>query len=150
MNPPKCKVYPPSQRYSKKVVRYLRFNGEDLEIDIQGPEFSFARITFRAPVGFRVLDERDLCEFWNEYSEAIGWLYEVVEGGWMELESNRELFTSPSWFHELREFLIVDDKCISILTSHPPEISDLGTNPNDSPTKRGMERRESAPPNRKP
>ena len=133
MKPPKCIPYPPSQRYKQKVVRSLRYDGESLVIEIQGEGFAYARVTFRHPAGFRVLDERDLCEFWGNYHERNGWFYEVEEGGWVELESLRPLFNSPDWFEELHEYLLVDDKCISVLATRPPEIEDLGSLPEDSP-----------------
>ncbi len=129
MKPPKCKVFPPSVRYLEKVIRSLQYDGETLVIDIQGQEFSFARVIFRKVIGFRVLDERDLCEFWNTYSEPTGWLYEVEEGGWLELESKRELFNSPVFCPELKEYFLVDDKCVSVLSAEPPEILDLGIDP---------------------
>lgn len=88
-----------------------------------------ARLTFADVVGFRVLDERDLCEFWNEYSEPNGWLYEVESGGWLDLEKHRQLFNSPDLIQNLREYLLVDDKCVSVLCVAPPEIVDLGTDP---------------------
>ena len=133
MKPPKCKVFPPSARYRQKVVRSLQFDRDTLVIDIQGEGFSFARIVFQKVVGFRVLDERDLCEFWNTYSEPVGWLYEVEEGGWLELESQRELFNSPVFYRELHEYFLVDEKCVSVLAAEPPEIRDLGTNPENEP-----------------
>jgi hypothetical protein len=81
------------------------------------------------PAGFRVLDERDLCEFWNTYSEPNGWLYEVEEGGWLELETHRPLFNSPGFHPGLREYLLVDDRCVSVLAVQPPDILDLGADP---------------------
>jgi hypothetical protein len=131
MNLPKCKVFEPSLRYKQKVVRALHYDGLSLVIDIQGEKkFSFARVTFRKPIGFRVLDEHDLTEFWNTYNEQNGWLYEVLEGGWLELESKRERFASQDMFDkELKEYLLVDDKCVSVLSLNPPNIDDFGTNP---------------------
>jgi hypothetical protein len=76
-----------------------------------------------------VLDERDLCEFWDDYHTGNGWLYEVQEGGWQELESHRQLFNSPSFCPGLREYLVVCDKCVSVLTTEPPQIIDLGADP---------------------
>ncbi len=108
-------------------MRSLRYDGETLSVEIQGEGFAFARVVFHQPAGFRVLDERDLCEFWNTYSEPNGWLYEVEEGGWLELEMHRRLFNSPDFFPGLREYLLVDDTCISVLTIRPPEIIDLGS-----------------------
>jgi hypothetical protein len=86
-------------------------------------------VVFRRPAGFRVLDERDLCEFWDNYHTGNGWLYEVHEGGWQELESHRQYFNSPSFFTGLREFLVVCDTCVSVLGVEPPEIIDLGADP---------------------
>ena len=129
MQPPKCRPFPAAAKYKRKVMRSLRYDGEALVVEIQGDGFAFARIIFRQPVGFRVLDERDLCEFWDNYHEGNGWLYEVEEGGWLELESHRLLFNSPFFFSELREYLLVDDKYVSILATTPPEIQDLGADP---------------------
>jgi hypothetical protein len=126
---PKCKPYPPAARYKSMTIRFLRYDGETLVIEAQGDSFVFARIVFRRPLGFRVLDERDLCEFWNEYHERNGWFYEVEEGGWLALEASRPLFNSPSLFPDLREYLLVDDKCVSIISAEPPEILDIGAEP---------------------
>ncbi len=58
-----------------------------------------------------------------------GWLYEVHEGGWRELESHRRYFNAPEVFPGLREFLVVCDTCVSVLVVEPPEIIDLGEDP---------------------
>lgn len=79
--------YPPSARYKRVVVRSLWYDDNGLAIDARGPRFVFARVVFRRPAGFRVLDERDLCEFWDNYHTANGWFYEVHEGGWQEIEA---------------------------------------------------------------
>jgi hypothetical protein len=126
---PRCSIVPVAQCYSEKVVRYLRFDGADLVVDIQGQGLSFAHVVFRNVVGFRVLDERDLCEFWPDYSEPHGWLWEVESGGWVDLERHRPLFNSHEFCAPLREFLICDNKCISILCAHPPEIQTAGCAP---------------------
>lgn len=129
MTPPKCIPYPPSTRYRRIVVRSLWFDDDGLTIEVQGTGFTFARVIFRRPAGFRVLDERDLCEFWDNYHTGNGWMYEVLEGGWQELESHRQYFISPSFFTGLREFLVVCDTCVSVLASEQPEIVDYGADP---------------------
>ena len=129
MKLPKCAPVPAAARYRRKAVRSLRYDGKDLSSEIQGEGFAFACVVFRDPLGFRLLDERDLCEFWSDYNERNGWLYEVEEGGWLELESQRALFNSPSLFPELKEYLLVDDKCISVLAIAAPEIEDRGAAP---------------------
>src|SRR5690606_6455845 len=88
---PDCRLVADSARYSRKVVRDLRFDG-DLTIAIQGTGFSYAHVVFRQPVGFRVMDEMDITEYWNTYSEPHGWLWEVVSGGWLDLERRRPTF----------------------------------------------------------
>jgi hypothetical protein len=125
MVPPKCKAVPDAARFPRKVVESLRYDGDALVVDIQGEDLARGRLTFASVVGFRVLDERDLCEFWNEYSEPNGWLYEVESGGWLDLEKHRKLFNSPDVFKGLREYLIVDDKCVSVLCLAPPLIEAL-------------------------
>lgn len=134
MNIPICKVLESSLRYQQKVVRSIYYNGLSLIIDIQGErKFSYARIIFDNPIGFRILDERDLTEFWKNYNEKNGWFYEVLEGGWLELESKRTSFFSTEFFkNEVKEYLLVDDKCISILAINPPEIQDVGTDSTDA------------------
>ena len=129
MRAPKCILYEPASRYRRKVVRSIHFDGGTLTIDIQNEGFGFARLVFGLPAWFRVLDERDLCEFWPVHSEPKGWLWEVQEGGWMELEATRPLFNSPSMYPALREFLLVDDQCVSILSVKPPQLYDLGAEP---------------------
>jgi hypothetical protein len=108
-------------------VRSIRFEEPNLIVEIQGPGFSFARLKFHDVVGFRVLDERELAEFWNTYSEPNGWLWEVTDGGWLTLERKRVSFNSMGL--HLREFLIVDNYCVNILCKNPPELKDLGTDP---------------------
>ena len=126
---PICKIVPESQRYQAIAMRSLNFDGIDLVIGVQGSDFSFANLIFRHVTGFRVLDERDLCEFWPEYSEPKGWLWEVHAGGWMELERQRQFFSSPSVLSPLREFFVVEEHCISVLCRNPPEIIDRGVTP---------------------
>lgn len=128
---PRCSIVPASQRYSRKAVRSLRFDGSDLVVDIQGPGFAFAHVVSRNAVGFRVLDERDLCEFWPDYAEPQGWLWEVHSGGWIELERRRRQFNSHEYCAPLREFLIVDEMCVGILAGQPPEFIEVGVPPDD-------------------
>jgi hypothetical protein len=126
---PACVLVTGSQRYSRTVIRHLSFENHLLTIDLQGVHFSYARLLFRDVVGFRVLDERDLTEFWNAYSEPNGWLWEVKSGGWFDLERRRSTFNSGSLFPGLREFFVVDDQCVSVLCPHAPELVDLGSDP---------------------
>ncbi len=128
MRPPRCTPYPPATRYERVVTRSLRYDMEDLILEAQGPGYSFARVVFRGVAGFRVLDERDLTEFWDDYHQGNGWLYEVHEGGWLELEVGRGRFFRE-FYEGLREYLVVCDQCVSVLSTEPPEIIDVGADP---------------------
>lgn len=132
MSPPRCTPYPPAMRHKQVAVRSIRYDMEELVIDVQGRGFAFARVVFRDPTGFRVLHERDLLEFWEGHHQGDGWIYEVHEGGWKELESRRGSFGSfgaPDALDDLREYLVVCDQCVSVLTVDPPEIVDVGADP---------------------
>jgi hypothetical protein len=82
-----------------------------------------AKVSFEQPIGFRVLDERDLSEFWSAgVSSTEGWLYEITGHGWLAQESERNGFTSHHIF-ETREFLAIGvDWCISVLSAAEPTV----------------------------
>ncbi|HQR07275.1 MAG TPA: hypothetical protein PLN21_10660 [Gemmatales bacterium] len=110
-------------------MRSLHFDMETLSIEMQGEGFEFAKVLFHAPAGFRVLDERDLCEFWDKLHYKNGWLFEVEEGGWLELERQRQLFNSHEVHQGMKEYLVVCDQCVSVFSVRPPEIIDIGAEP---------------------
>ncbi len=129
MEAPNCRPFLPSCRYKRVELRSLGYDGQALTLDLQGVGFEFVRVRFVDPVGFRVLDECDLCEFWEQYHAGNGWMYEVTAGGWQELESRRAVFNSPTFFADLREYLVVSNKCVSVLATGPPDIFDVGADP---------------------
>ncbi len=118
---PKCSPFPAAAEFQRVYVKSIEYDGT-LAIKLEADETINATVVFQNPVGFRVLDERDLCEFWDDYHEKNGWLYEVEQGGWMDLEKTRPLFNSPDVVPGLREYFLVDEMCISVLTERPPEI----------------------------
>ncbi|BBI69588.1 hypothetical protein PKHYL_37790 [Psychrobacter sp. KH172YL61] len=50
-------------------------------------------VDFTDIIGFRVLDNGNLVEFWNDDCPN-GWLWEVSDGGWFDLEKQREGFVT--------------------------------------------------------
>jgi hypothetical protein len=79
-------------------------------------------LEFRFPRGFRVLDEGDLLEFWRDGKAQGSFLFEVVQGGWFDLEAQRSGFIYPRG--NVTEYLVVgEDKCVSVLALEPPQIS---------------------------
>ena len=83
-------------------------------------------IIFKNIVGFRVLDEGNLLEFWNPDTRASGWLWEVEKGGWLDLEKLRHGFVEGYHENEYRkEFLVLgQNNCLSIITNSAPIIID--------------------------
>ena len=82
-------------------------------------------VTFLDAVGFRVLDEGDLLEFWPACSVPYGsGLFEIDDGGWLAQERARQGFVSATRAN-IREFLVTGpDDCISVFALNPPEIGD--------------------------
>ena len=81
-----------------------------------------AEITFTSIIGFRLLDEGDLCDYWSEINLKIDWLFEVQQGGWLEFESRRDDFLSKN--HDgVQEFLIISNNdCVNVICYEVPTI----------------------------
>ena len=124
---PKCTLVPDSEPYGKTVIRTIRFDEPNLIIELQGGDFSYLRLLFHEVVAFRVIDEREITEFWNTYSEPNGWLWEVLDGGYLALERQRDGFNLLSL--PLREYFVVCNFCVSVLSCDSPELISLGRTP---------------------
>ncbi len=83
-------------------------------------------VQFKNIVGFRVLDEGNLLEFWNPEVRVSGWIWRVKNGGWYDLEKSRKGFVEGYIENDLRnEYLILgEDKCLSVITYSEPEFID--------------------------
>ena len=79
-------------------------------------------VVFESLRGYRVLDEGDLLEFWEPDSRADGWLWKVIKGGWLDLESTRSGFVSGlTGIYD--EYLILgQNECVSVISNSPPVI----------------------------
>jgi len=51
-------------------------------------------IELDSPIGFRVLDEGDFCEFWSTCSSKYRWLYQILSGGWLDQEKSPEFISA--------------------------------------------------------
>lgn len=79
-------------------------------------------VRFEDIQGFRVLDERDLLEYWPTCSTPHGWLFEIDGGGWLSQESVRP-GSLVSSLAGVREYLVAgEDDCVNVLTLHPPVV----------------------------
>jgi hypothetical protein len=103
-------------------VEEVKLDSEGLLIQVASLDWT-ARLSFESFYGFRVLDELDLTEFWSVCSLQDGWLYEVISGGWKELELSRPAFISGR--HEwTKEYLVVGfNECVSVLSKDRPLVS---------------------------
>lgn len=124
---PKCTLVPESSPYAKRVIRTVRFDEADLIFKLEGNDFSYLRLIFRDVIAFRVIDEREITEFWNTYSAPSGWLWEVAEGGYLALERQRASFNVLGL--SLREHLVGCNDCVNVLSCHSPEFMSLGCSP---------------------
>ena len=82
------------------------------------------QVVFNRLIGFRVLDERDLIEFWKATGFETGvWLFRVESGGWRDLELTKEDFASFAMWEDMHEYLVTSGtSCVSVLTTEPPLI----------------------------
>jgi hypothetical protein len=72
-----------------------------------------------------VLDEGDLCEFWSSDVRAVGWLWEIAAGGWLDLERSRPTFIA-GMNDRCREFLVLGcDACVSVISRSEPSLHEV-------------------------
>ena len=80
-------------------------------------------VEFWGVEGYRVLDERDLAEFWPTCSTPNGWLFEIQSGGWLEQEFERPGSMIAHLNRGLREFFVAGmNSCVSILSVNAPAV----------------------------
>ncbi|MEJ5148478.1 hypothetical protein [Sphingobacterium sp. MYb388] len=114
----------PFEHKVPEVVR-VSYDIPTLFIDVKSFDMDEdkATIKFDRILGFRVLDEGDLLEFWND-QRPKGWLWEVLENGWFDFEKTRDEFLSACHEDELKEYLILGiNDCVNVLTFNAPIIS---------------------------
>ncbi len=85
-----------------------------------------ATVRFESVVGFRVLDEGDLLEFWPTCSFPNGgWLWEIHEGGWFDFESTRPGFVGIK-YEGPSEFLVLgENECVSVTSHDRPVVTGI-------------------------
>jgi hypothetical protein len=111
----------PFQPDSMCEVVSISYTTDGLRMRVEGSELA-TDVVFPSVWGFRVLDELDLTEFWSECSLKTGWLFEVTAGGWKALELHRAHFVTGRLYEDLREFLVVGNDCVSVLSKDEPQL----------------------------
>ncbi len=102
-------------------ITKIEYDCHMLTVDAESAS-SHIKVVFDSPMGFRVLDEGDLLEFWPTCSADNGWLYEITQGGWLSLEATRDGFLLAGQ-HDVREFFLAgENACVSVLAVEAPGI----------------------------
>lgn len=77
-------------------------------------------IDFDDVLGYRVLDEGNLMEFWSECSTPNGRLFEIHSGGWLSQEANSHFAATPQ---KAKEYFVAGvDDCLSVISLMPPKV----------------------------
>lgn len=87
-----------------------------------GGDRKVAMARFSEIMGFRLLDEGDLLEFWPACARDNGWLYRIKEHGWSDLEASRPGFLLEQGLGLVEYFISSENNCISILSSAVPKV----------------------------
>ncbi|WP_256079323.1 hypothetical protein [Massilia sp. YIM B04103] len=81
-------------------------------------------VTFENPLGFRVVDERDLMEYWPVCSTPVGWLFRVLSGGWLDQERTRRGSLLLDMYLDVKEYLIAGiNDCVPVFSTEMPKLS---------------------------
>lgn len=132
-----ARAFPTESRFpsGSEIVRITYELGR-LELTIHGLGAGAAvRVTFLDVTGFRVLDERDLLDFWPTCSTANGWLFEILSGGWLDQESQRDGFIMRVMNEKVTEYFVTgEEDCVNVLAKAAPLIEPI----NDEGERRGL------------
>jgi hypothetical protein len=91
--------------------------------DVQGE--SGCLVTFENSLGFRVVDERDLMEYWPVCSTPTGWLFNIQGGGWLDQERTRLGSLMLDMYPGVKEYLVTGiNECVSIFSIEAPMLLD--------------------------
>jgi hypothetical protein len=121
-----CVLLPVSASIAKPCIRRLQYVDHVLSLDVQGEDYKFARLTFRYPTAYRVVDEGFLFDqLPRECNGTIGWLWELTQGGWKDQELRRHEYMGVALWGT-REYLVIDNECVQVLTKNPPELVHIG------------------------
>ncbi len=81
------------------------------------------RVRFDGVVAYRVMDERDLGEYWPACSQPNGWVYSIRSGGWLSQESVRSGSCIGLFYPDVHEYLVAGfTDCVSVLCTSEPRV----------------------------
>lgn len=107
----------------RSEVVLVQSSFEGLTVRLRGAHERAFSVVFEDVWGYRVLDERDLGEYWPACSSPNGALFEVESGGWLSQEKSRPSFLSAAVIPNLKEFFVAGiDECVSVLCTAEPAV----------------------------
>jgi len=107
-------------------VHYDVTSANHITIRLESSSHGNFNLIFDSPEALRVLDEGQVGEFCNLYRAGNGWLWRVIDGGWLAPESQRDAWLPDAIpTKTLHEYLVVGDQCVFVLTRNPPHFEFL-------------------------
>ena len=108
----------------QSVVTSVEYRRGSLTVQVTEPGgVRTITVQFEEVEAFRVLDERDLQEFWPACSSSTGGLFEVTDGGWLSQEMQRPGSLLAHMHPNLKEYLLTgSDECVNVLANISPTV----------------------------
>lgn len=108
---------------SSVYLRDVRYEDGQLVARVTCPgEGLIAAVTFTEVVGFRLLDEGNLLEFWPVCAADRGWLFRVTKNGWLNQEIARPGFLTDATSGPSEYFIASANDCLSVMTGKKPRV----------------------------
>lgn len=106
-------------------IHRIERDQDTLKVYVRGwPDESGCLVTFENPLGFRVVDERDLLEYWPVCSTPAGWLFHILNGGWLDQERKRPGSLIET-YSGVKEYLITGIlDCVSVFSDEDPTLTE--------------------------
>lgn len=125
-----CRGEPLLQRQRVLIGDVVHQRGH-LSIDVDVfPDPIAWQLAFPSAIGLKVLDERDMPEYWNLSVKVEGpkyptFLYQVLQGGWFE--DLWGMSKMNEFYGVVYEYIVVgEDYCVDVLTNTPPTLARRG------------------------
>ncbi len=104
-------------------ITHFRFEWGELAVTLTSSgDGCVAVVTFIDILGFRLLDEGNLLEYWPECSSENGWLFRILKNGWFDLEQSRSGFLLEKGKGISEYFIASQNNCLSVLSSEIPMV----------------------------
>lgn len=109
-------------------VIHVSYDLWKLEITLIFPDQPIPVYVSFSSIGFRILDEGDLLDYWDDESRVSGWIWRINSGGWFDQESERGGFLQGQLakvgYERPHEYLILGiNDCVSVFSRGEPQIS---------------------------